>query len=67
MDLKNTLCPGLSAIRYKLTGKRIPVAVAWLITGRCNLDCCVCVGKVRLSKVYRFDLSVLKEMLGLWR
>jgi MoaA/NifB/PqqE/SkfB family radical SAM enzyme len=30
-------------------------------------DGCVCVGKLRLSKVYQFDLSVIKEMLGLWR
>jgi MoaA/NifB/PqqE/SkfB family radical SAM enzyme len=28
-------------------------------------DGCVCVGKLRLSKVYQFDLSVIKEMLGL--
>jgi MoaA/NifB/PqqE/SkfB family radical SAM enzyme len=32
-----------------------------------DCDGCVCVGKLRLSKVYQFDLSVLKEMLGLWR
>jgi MoaA/NifB/PqqE/SkfB family radical SAM enzyme len=42
MDLKNKAKLGLSVLRYKLTGKRVPVAVAWLITGRCNLNCCYC-------------------------
>ena len=28
-------------------------------------DGCVCVGKLRLSKVYQLDMSVIKEMLGL--
>ncbi len=42
MDLTNKLKFGLALARYKLTGKRIPVAVAWLITGRCNLNCRYC-------------------------
>ena len=42
MDLKNKALLGLSVIRYKLSRKRIPIAVAWLITGRCNLHCCYC-------------------------
>ena len=30
-----------------------------------DCDGCVCVGKLRLSRVYHFDLSVIREMLGL--
>jgi MoaA/NifB/PqqE/SkfB family radical SAM enzyme len=30
-----------------------------------DCDGCVCVGKLRLSKVYQLDLAVVKEMLGL--
>ncbi|NQT14963.1 MAG: hypothetical protein HQ582_19565, partial [Planctomycetes bacterium] len=29
-----------------------------------DCDGCTCVGKLRLSKVYQFDASVIKEMLG---
>lgn len=42
MDLKNKTLLGLSVIRYKLSGRGRPIAVAWLITGRCNLHCCYC-------------------------
>lgn len=42
MDLKNKARLALSVLRYKLTGRRTPVAVAWLITGRCNLNCLYC-------------------------
>jgi MoaA/NifB/PqqE/SkfB family radical SAM enzyme len=30
-------------------------------------DGCVCVGKLRLSRVYQWDLGLMREMLGLWR
>ena len=42
MDWKNKALLGLSVLRYQVTGQRTPVAVAWLITGRCNLNCCYC-------------------------
>ncbi len=42
MNLTHKLKLGLAWLRYKLTGRRIPVAVAWLITGRCNLACTYC-------------------------
>ena len=42
MDWKNKALLGLSVLRYQVTGHRTPVAVAWLITGRCNLNCCYC-------------------------
>ncbi len=42
MDLKAKVKIGLSVARYNLNGTRIPIAVAWLITGRCNLACEYC-------------------------
>ena len=30
-------------------------------------DGCVCVGKLRLSKVYQLDVSLIQEVVGLWR
>lgn len=33
---------GWSVLRYRVTGRNRPVAVAWLITGRCNFDCVYC-------------------------
>ena len=32
-----------------------------------DCDGCVCVGKLRLSRVYRWDWGLIKEMAGLWR
>jgi len=32
-----------------------------------DCDGCVCVGKLRLSKVYQLDTAIIREMLGLWR
>ncbi len=63
MDLKSKAQLGLSVIRYKLTGKRIPVAVAWLITGRCNLDCEYCKWKhERTTK--ELDTAAVDDMIG---
>ncbi len=62
MDLKNKASLGLSVIRYKLTGKRTPVAVAWLITGRCNLDCCYCKWK-DLRRSEELDTAAAKDMI----
>lgn len=33
---------GISVLNYQLTGKSRPIAVAWLITGRCNILCDYC-------------------------
>jgi MoaA/NifB/PqqE/SkfB family radical SAM enzyme len=33
---------GMSVLQYQLTGKAKPIAVAWLITGRCNILCDYC-------------------------
>ncbi len=33
---------GMSVLEYQLTGKPKPIAVAWLITGRCNILCDYC-------------------------
>lgn len=62
MDLKNKASLGLSVIRYKLTGKRTPVAVAWLITGRCNLDCCYCKWK-DLRRSEELDTAAAIDMI----
>ncbi len=62
MDLKNKASLGLSVIRYKLTGKRTPVAVAWLITGRCNLDCCYCKWK-DLRRSEELDTAAAKDII----
>jgi MoaA/NifB/PqqE/SkfB family radical SAM enzyme len=62
MDLKNKAQLGFSVLRYKLTGKRIPVAVAWLITGRCNLQCCYCKWKDQ-RRSEELDTAAAKDMI----
>jgi MoaA/NifB/PqqE/SkfB family radical SAM enzyme len=49
-------------LRYKLTGKRVPVAVAWLITGRCNLHCCYCKWKDQ-RRSDELDTAAVKDMI----
>lgn len=66
MDLKNKTRIGLSVLRYKLTGKRIPIAVAWLITGRCNLDCHYCKWKHE-RQTEELDTAAVKEMIDQMR
>lgn len=62
MNLSNTAKMGLAVLRYKLTGKRIPIAVAWLITGRCNLDCHYCKWK-DLRQSDELDTAAVKDMI----
>lgn len=62
MDLKNKTLLGLSVLRYRLTGKRIPVAVAWLITGRCNLNCQYCKWKHE-RRTEELDTAVVKDLI----
>jgi len=66
MDLKNKALLGLSVVRYKTTGKRIPVAVAWLITGRCNLQCCYCKWKDQ-RRSEELDTAAVKDMIDQMR
>lgn len=66
MDLKNKALLGLSVLRYKLTGKRIPIAVAWLITGRCNLQCCYCKWRQQ-RRVQELDTAAAKDMVDQMR
>jgi len=62
MDLKNKALLGLSVLRYKLTGRRIPVAVAWLITGRCNLNCSYCKWKNQ-RRVDELDTATVEDLI----
>ncbi len=62
MSLSNTAKMGLSVLRYKLTGKRIPIAVAWLITGRCNLSCHYCKWKDQRQSD-ELDTTAVKDMI----
>jgi len=62
MDLKNKALLGLSVLRYKLTGRRIPVAVAWLITGRCNLNCRYCKWKSQ-RRVKELDTAAVEDLI----
>lgn len=62
MGLTNAARIGLSVLRYKLTGKRVPIAVAWLITGRCNLDCDYCKWKDQ-RQTRELDTAAVKEMI----
>jgi MoaA/NifB/PqqE/SkfB family radical SAM enzyme len=62
MDLKNKALLGLSVLRYKLTGKRTPVAVAWLITGRCNLNCRYCKWKEQ-RRADELDTATVKDLI----
>lgn len=66
MDLKNKALLGLSVVRYKLTDKRTPVAVAWLITGRCNLQCCYCKWKDQ-RRSDELDTTAAKDMIDQMR
>jgi MoaA/NifB/PqqE/SkfB family radical SAM enzyme len=66
MDLKNKVLLGLSVLRYKLTGKRTPVAVAWLITGRCNLNCCYCKWKDQ-RRAEELDTAAVKDLVDQMR
>lgn len=45
MDLRCKIRLGLSCLRYWTTREARPVAMAWLITGRCNLRCTYCMWK----------------------
>ena len=62
MDVKNKMKFALAVGRYKLTGKRIPIAVAWLITGRCNLNCHYCTWKNQ-RQTPELDTSTVKDMI----
>lgn len=62
MNLSNAARMGLSVLRYKLTGKRIPIAVAWLITGRCNLNCHYCKWKDQ-RQVDELDTATVKDLI----
>jgi MoaA/NifB/PqqE/SkfB family radical SAM enzyme len=62
MDLKNKALLGWSVLRHKLTGKRTPVAVAWLVTGRCNLNCCYCKWKDQ-RRTEELDTAAAKDMI----
>lgn len=66
MDLRNKAAIGLSMLRYKLTGKRTPVAIAWLITGRCNLDCCYCKWKAERHSE-ELDTAAVKNLIDQMR
>ncbi|MBN1673579.1 MAG: radical SAM protein [Kiritimatiellae bacterium] len=66
MDLAAKFRFGLSVLRYKLTGKRVPVSVAWLITGRCNLDCLYCKWK-HLRQGRELDTAAAKAMIDQMR
>lgn len=62
MNLSNPVKMGLSVFRYKLTGRRIPIAVAWLITGRCNLDCHYCKWKDQ-RQIKELDTPTVKDLI----
>ena len=66
MDLKNKALLGLSVLRYKLTGRRIPIAVAWLITGRCNLNCHYCKWKEQ-RRTEELDTATVKNLIDQMR
>lgn len=42
MNLRSKLAMARSVLRYQLDHKPRPVAVAWLVTGRCTADCNYC-------------------------
>ncbi len=62
MNLSSAAQIALAVLRYKLTGKRIPIAVAWLITGRCNLNCCYCKWKDQ-RQVEELDTHTVKDLI----
>jgi MoaA/NifB/PqqE/SkfB family radical SAM enzyme len=66
MDLKNKTLLGLSVLKYRLTGNRTPVAVAWLITGRCNLNCRYCKWKDERSTL-ELDTDRVKNLIDQMR
>lgn len=66
MDWKNKALLGLSVLRYQVTGHRTPVAVAWLITGRCNLNCCYCKWKDE-RRSEELDTATVKRLIDQMR
>ncbi len=62
MNLSNAARMGLAVLRYRLTGRRIPIAVAWLITGRCNLNCHYCKWKDQ-RQVAELDTGTVKDLI----
>lgn len=53
---------GMSVLQYQLTGKSKPIAVAWLITGRCNILCDYCKWKQE-RKTDELDTAQVLEMI----
>jgi MoaA/NifB/PqqE/SkfB family radical SAM enzyme len=53
---------GLSVLQYQVTGKSKPIAVAWLITGRCNILCDYCKWKQERSSS-ELDTATVKDMI----
>ncbi|MBP7126506.1 radical SAM protein [Myxococcota bacterium] len=42
MEVRKIARLATAVLRYRMTGRPFPIAVAWMITGRCNRDCRYC-------------------------
>ncbi len=62
MDLKSKIRLGRSCARYWLTRQPEPVAIAWLITGRCNQCCTYCMWK-HLRQGPELNTDQVKDMV----
>lgn len=63
MDLSTKLRLGLRCGSHLLTRRPTPIAIAWLITGRCNLDCTYCMWK-HLRTGPELDTAQVMDMLA---
>ena len=66
MKLQSKLAVARSVMRYQLDHKPVPVAVAWLVTGRCTSDCAYCRWK-DLRSCPELDTEAALDMIAQMR
>jgi len=66
VKLQSKLAVARSVMRYQLDHKPVPVAVAWLVTGRCTSDCAYCRWK-DLRSCPELDTEAALDMIAQMR
>lgn len=63
MKLRSKLGLARAVLAHRITGVRAPIAVAWLVTGRCNADCAYCRWRP-LRAAAELDTPSALDMIG---